>query len=208
MRRHARSTLFPRVYDAVMGLFERTRLARWRRSTVCPATGLVLEIGAGTGLDFGYYASGTTVIATDPDAGMLERARRKAGSAAATVLLVAADAEALPFGRGTFDVGVGGLVLCTIPNPGRALVEVRRVLKRGASLRLLEHVRMPNRWVARIQASLTPIWIRIARGCHLDRDAVEIVTHAGFALESVVSHAGGYVVEIVGRPLPPREMIS
>ena len=80
-----------------------------------------------------------------------------------------------------------------------------RVLKRGASLRLLEHVRMPNRWVAPIQVSLTPIWMRIARGCRLDRDAVEIVTRADFALESVVSHAGGYVVEIVGRPLPPRD---
>src|SRR5688572_21281207 len=165
MRHHAQSTLFPRVYDAVMGLFERTRLAHWRRSTVCPASGLVLEIGAGTGLDFGYYVSGTTVIASDPDVGMLERARQKAGTAAATVLLVAADAGALPFRRGTFDTGVGGLVLCTIPDPGRALAEVRRVLKRGASLRLLEHVRMPNRLVARIQGTLTPIWIRIARGC-------------------------------------------
>jgi ubiquinone/menaquinone biosynthesis C-methylase UbiE len=183
-----------------MGLFERTRLARWRRSMVRPASGLVLEIGAGTGLDFGYYVSGTTVIASDPDVGMLERARQKAGTAAATVLLVAADAEALPFRRGTFDTGVGGLVLCTIPHPGRALAEVRRVLKRGASLRLLEHVRMPNHVLARIQDTLTPIWMRIAHGCRLDRDAVEAVSGAGFTLESVVPHSGGFVVEIVGRP--------
>ena len=198
--RHMWSLVFPRVYDVVMGLFERTSLARWRRSTVRPSSGLVLEIGAGTGLDFGYYVSGTTVIASDPAVGMLERARQRAGIAAASVLLVAADAEALPFRRGTFDTGVGGLVLCTIPHPELALAEVRRVLKPGAPLRLLEHVRVPNRVAARIQHTLTPIWMRIAGGCRLDRDAVEFVRHAGFALEAVVPHACGYVVEIVGRP--------
>lgn len=199
MGRHLASTIFPRVYDALMGLLERGSLARWRRSTVRPATGLVLEIGAGTGLDFAHYVLGTTVIASDPDMAMLERARQKARTAPATVFLVAADAEALPFRHEAFDVGVAGLVLCTIPHPARALAEVRRVLKRGAPLRVLEHVRVENRVVARMQDILTPFWMRLANGCRLNRDAVAIVKRAGFELESVVPHAAGYVVEIVGR---------
>ena len=208
MERHVGSTIFPRVYDAVMGLLERGSLARWRSSTVGPATGLVLEIGAGTGLDFRHYVLGTTVIASDPDIAMLERAREKVRTAAAAVLLVAADAEALPFRPGAFDVAVAGLVLCTIPHPARALAEVRRVLKRGAPLRLLEHVRVRNRVAARVQDMLTPFWMRVANGCRLNRDAVAIVKRAGFALEAVSPHAAGYVVEIVARALEDRVPVS
>lgn len=191
--------LYPRIYDAVMGWAERAFLARWRRSTVQPACGLVIEIGAGTGLDFAYYQPGTTVIAADPDCAMLARAKERSRRARAEIMLIAADAEALPFRAGVFDGGVVGLALCTIPHPDDALSELRRVLELGKPVRLLEHVRVRNRLVAALQDWLTPLWMSIARGCRLDRDAVGLVARAGFALESVRSHAGGYVVEIVGR---------
>jgi ubiquinone/menaquinone biosynthesis C-methylase UbiE len=193
------SRIFPRVYDAVMTRLERGPLARWRRSTVRPARGAVLEIGAGTGLDFPHYDAGTTVIATDPDVAMLARAKSRARDAEASILLVVADAEALPFRAGSFDGGVVGLAVCTIPHPDRAMNEMRRVLRDGGELRLLEHVRVNNRVLARLQDLLTPLWMRLAGGCRLDRDAVACVAKSGFAIESVRQHLGGYVVEIVAR---------
>jgi ubiquinone/menaquinone biosynthesis C-methylase UbiE/outer membrane lipoprotein-sorting protein len=193
------SSVFPRLYDVVMGWFERGMLARWRHSTVTPATGLVLEIGAGTGLDFAHYRPGTMVVASDPDLGMLACAKARADSAAADIRLVAADAEALPFRPDTFDTGVVGLALCSIPHPERALAEVRRTLHRGGAVRVLEHVRARNRIVAAMQDWLTPIWASVANGCRLNRDPVSLVSHAGFELQSVTEHARGHVVEIVAR---------
>lgn len=71
---------------------------------------------------------------------MLERAKARARRAKADILLVAADAEALPFRAGSFDEGVSGLAMCTIPHPKRALAELHRTMRQGGTLRLLEHV--------------------------------------------------------------------
>lgn len=193
-------TFFPRVYDIVMSVAERGRLGRWRRSVVSPAHGRILEIGAGTGLDFPHYRAGATVIATEPDVAMLARARVRARAGSATILLVAADAQALPFRAHTFDTGIVGLALCTIPHPRRALAEFRRVLRHGGSLRLLEHVRSAQPVIARLQDWLTPFWRRVAGGCRLNRRTTHIVAASGFVMQSVIPHAGGLVVEIVATP--------
>jgi ubiquinone/menaquinone biosynthesis C-methylase UbiE len=196
-----RLDLFPWLYDVVMGAAEAGPLARWRKSVVQPACGRVLEIGAGTGLDFQYYEPGVTVVATDVDVGMLRRARARA-AVKATVLLVAANAEQLPFRRGTFDESVVGLALCTIPHPGRALTDVRRTVRPGGAVRLLEHVRVRNNIVARLQDWLTPVWVRLAGGCHLNRDAVAVLKLSGLDVERVTPHARGFVLEIVARTSP------
>ena len=188
---------FPRLYDLAMSVAERTRLARWRRSVVSQAHGRILEIGAGTGLNFSHYRAGATVIATEPDAAMLARACPRARASQAGILLVAADAEALPFRESTFDTAIVGLALCTIPRPKSALAELRRTLRSGASLRLLEHVRVAQPVVARAQDWLAPFWRRVAGGCRLNRRTTDVVAASGFAIESMTPHAGGLVVEIV-----------
>ena len=193
------AALFPRLYDLVVAPAERGRLGRWRRRVVAPAEGRVLEIGAGTGLDFPHYRPGTRVVATDPDLAMLARARSRAAASAAGIVLVAADAEHLPFRDGTFDETVAGLVLCTIPSPARALAEVARVLAPGGRLRMLEHVLVRQPAAAAAQRLLTPLWRRVADGCHLDRDTVAEVRRAGFAVEALREHAGGLVVEVEAR---------
>ena len=175
---------------------ERGRLAEWRREIVRPANGEILEIAAGTGLDFPHYRAGVTVVATEPDLRMLWRARLRAERADATVLLVAADAQALPFRDRTFDTVVIGLGLCTIPSPRRALVELRRVLRPGGIARLLEHVRVERPVAGWLQDLLTPIWRRVAGGCRLNERSVETVQDAGFRIDDLRSHMGGYVVTI------------
>jgi ubiquinone/menaquinone biosynthesis C-methylase UbiE len=188
---------FARLYDIVMFVAERGRLARWRGSVVSPAHGRILEIGAGTGLNFSYYRAGATVIATEPDSAMLARAKVRVPRARATILLVAADAQTLPFRENTFDTAIVSLALCTIPRPRRALAEFRRVLRGGASLRLLEHVRVAQPVVARLQDWLTPFWRRVAGGCRLNRRTTDVIAASGFVIESMTPHAGGLVVEIV-----------
>jgi ubiquinone/menaquinone biosynthesis C-methylase UbiE len=163
---------------------------------VHPAEGDVLEIAAGTGLDFRHYRAGVTVIATEPDLRMLERARTRAARADATIVLVAADAQALPFRDRSFDTVVVGLALCTISSPPRALAELRRVLRSGAVARLLEHVRVEHPVVGRLQDLLTPVWSRLPGGCRLDERSVETVRRAGFRIDDVRSQMGGYIVMI------------
>ena len=189
-----------------MGLAERGRLGEWRRSVVWRARGFVLEIAAGTGLDFPHYKHDTSVVATDPDVAMLRRAQHRASKVAAPILLVAADAEALPFRNGAFDAAVSALAMCTIPHPERALGELERVVRPAGTVTMLEHVRVAHPVLSRLQRWLTPTWRRVAGGCHLDRDTLTAVTATGLLVEDVKQHAGGLVVEISARvPQPARQ---
>lgn len=197
--------IFPWLYDLVMERAERAFLGSLRRATISPVRGLALEIGAGTGLDFGYYRRDTRVVATDPDMHMLTRARVRARSAAPQILLVAADAEALPFRSSAFDGAVVGLALCTIPQPEQALAELQRTLRPGSHVRLLEHVRVDHPLWGRLQDRLTPLWRRMAGGCRLNRRTALTVAESGLVLESVEPHLGGYIQRIVAR-VPDRAM--
>lgn len=200
--------VFPWLYDLVMSAVERGRLRHWRQALVAPADGRVLEVGAGTGLDFPYYSPGTCVVATDPDLDMLARAKARVSASRARIVLVAADAQDLPFRDGAFDGGVVGLAMCTIPAPEQALRELQRVLVPGGALRLLEHVRMPNRVLGRLQDMLTPLWRRLVAGCHLNRRTVEVVARSGFELVAVESHLAGYLQSIVARvPVAARDSV-
>jgi ubiquinone/menaquinone biosynthesis C-methylase UbiE len=119
----------------------------------------------------------------DPDGESLQRARARRNG---TVIgLSQARAEALPFADESFDAVVGTLTFCSIGDPARALNEVRRVLKAGGALRLVEHVRMQNRFIAAMQDVLTPMWCRIAGNCHLNRDTLMAVEQAGFRVRRV-----------------------
>lgn len=189
---------FPTIYDWIMTPAERCRLGRWRHAVVAPTRGRLLEIGAGTGLDFAHYNRDAWVVATDADVSMLECAGDRARRAEATIVLVAADARLLPFRDATFSGAVAGLAMCTIAHPERALTELRRTIQAGGVLRMLEHVRVDRPpIVGRIQDWFTPIWRRLAGGCHLNRRTVEAVRAAGFAPVLTRSHWGGFVQEIV-----------
>lgn len=194
------SPWFARLYDAVMTPADGAGLARGRERLAAGATGRVLEIGAGTGLEFRHYPPGLEVYAIEPDVAMLARARPRAQESAARVTLVVADAQALPFRGGAFDTAVSALAFCTIPDPGRAAAEMRRVLRRTGVAYLLEHVRARHRALAWVQAGLTPIWKRVAGGCHLDRPTPRIIGDAGFDVEVRRAELDGVMVELAARP--------
>ena len=160
-----------------------------RRFVVPEASGEVLEIGAGTGLNFALYdpAHVTRLAAVEPDPHMLRRAREKAADVGIPIELHAAGGESLPFADRSFDTAVITWALCTIPEPDAALAEVRRVLRPGGRLLFIEHTRSRQPMLARVQTTLTPLWRRLAGGCHLDRPAVDLVRASGLEVAEVVA---------------------
>jgi ubiquinone/menaquinone biosynthesis C-methylase UbiE len=183
------------VYDAVMWPFERALVGEWRRRLAGAARGRVLEIAAGTGAQFRWYAPGTEVTALEPDASMRERARRRAQGVAARVTVVDGRAEALPFADVGFDAAVSAFALCTVADPEAALAELRRVLVPGGLLLLLEHVHLPWQPGRSLQSSVAPAWAAVAGGCRLDRDTLTTARDAGFVLLQQRAHVAGWIVE-------------
>lgn len=185
------------LYDAFMLPQELLFLRRQRARTAGPATGSVLEVGVGTGLNFPYYAHADELVGVDPDPHMLKRARRRAATAPCPVRLTAAGAESLPFGDGEFDTVVVTLSLCTIPDPDAAIREARRVLKPNGRLIFLEHVRSDRPWLGRLQDVATPAWKRVAGGCHWNRRSVATIERE-FELERL--WCKGILVQGTARP--------
>jgi len=167
----------PWLYDAMCAAMEWTGLAKWRRWLVGGATGRTLEVGCGTGRNLARYESATPLIALEPDADALKKARTRQGAA----LLVRGSAEALPFRDGAFDTVVSSLVFCSVPRPEVGLAEVRRVLREDGALRMLEHVRSES-WYGPVQDFIQPAWTKVAGGCHPNRRTEETVAASGFEL--------------------------
>jgi SAM-dependent methyltransferase len=184
----------PWVYDASLWALERLGLGRWRRWLAAGARGRTLDLGCGTGRNLPLLPRGTAPVAVDPCAEVLRRARRRAPG----VPVVRARAEALPFRDGAFDTVIGGLVLCTVDDPPRALAEIRRVLAPDGALRLLEHVRSRAALGARLQDLAQPAWTRLTGGCRPNRDSEAAVAAGGY--EVAERRARGNLRRLVARP--------
>jgi ubiquinone/menaquinone biosynthesis C-methylase UbiE len=187
---------FAALYDRMAVSEEKRFLGAVRQDLLQDLTGDVLEIGAGTGMNFRHYPVGARVIATEPDPYMLERARQRVAKASASIDLRQVSADALPFPDGTFDFVVSTLVLCSVQSPRKVLSEIKRVLKPGGELRLYEHVRYQNPVGGFAQDAITPLWKWIGAGCHPNRDTERSVRQAGFE----VIYAN---VETPHPPIPP-----
>ena len=169
-----------------------------RKEIIEQANGLVLEIGAGTGLNFPFYQNGQVerVEAVEPDAAMLRYARERLSTAHVPIELTQAPAEALPFADETFDSVITTLVFCSVADPLRGLHEVKRVLKPGGLLLMVEHVRAQGAIAARVQDALVPLTTRFAGNCHWNRDTASTVISAGFQMK-YLRKAGGVLVPII-----------
>jgi ubiquinone/menaquinone biosynthesis C-methylase UbiE len=186
--------MFPLLYDAVFALPERLGLRGVRRRLIESVSGDVLEIGGGTGLNIPLYPPSARLVFTDPDVAMLARARTRLTSARCSVAMAAADAQRLPFPDAGFDHVIVTLAFCTIPNPTAAFAEIRRVLRPGGVLRLLEHVRSSRGWIGRLQDFATPAWKHLAHGCHLNRRTLETALAGGFTALSVRPSLDGWLI--------------
>ena len=182
--------ILPRLIDFGM---RSKRLAALREQVVGEAQGRVLEIGIGSGLNLPFYRREVeAVLGIDPSPELLARARPHAAWVRFPVELRRGSAEAVPLDDGAVDSVVMTWTLCSIADPARALGEIRRVLRPGGALLFLEHGQAPDPGVARWQARLTPLWRRIAGGCHLDRPIGQLIEAAGLRPGALDT---GYLVE-------------
>jgi ubiquinone/menaquinone biosynthesis C-methylase UbiE len=187
--------IFALLYDPLTAAAERAGLADARRDLLREARGHVLELGAGTGVNVEHYPAGVEVTYTEPDPHMARRLRKRGAE------VVDAGAEELPFPDASFDTVVSTLVLCTVADVPASLREVRRVLKPGGTLLLLEHVRAaPGSRLGRWQDRLHGPWKAFACGCHCNRDLLSYLNAAGFATGSLARHEWTFMPPIV-RPL-------
>jgi ubiquinone/menaquinone biosynthesis C-methylase UbiE len=174
---------FARWYDFVEGVPNLLGVRKLRRRLLRHASGNVLEVAVGTGMNLRYYPPGCRIIAVDVSREMLNVARRRAAKLSMDVSFLLADAEALPFSGKSFDTVVSSVTTCTFPNSVAALREMARVCRTNGRVLLLEHGRSDREWLGRWQDSLAEPFAK-QLGCHWNREPLELVRKAGLKINN------------------------
>ncbi len=186
---------FARIYDLFMVPQDRFGLRHQRAKLCGTATGRVLEVAIGTGLNLAHYIHAESVVGVDNNLGMLRRAIRRTWESSIPVELVAADARRLPFPDSSFDAVVIGFSLCTIPNPEAALEEFARVTAPGGTFHFLEHVRSGKPRTARLQDRFSGTWERVSGGCRANQDTGDILERSSWKISNVWASDGGGLIQ-------------
>ena len=159
-------------------------LAAYRSRVVPAAEGRILEIGVGSGRNLPFYSANVRhLIGLDPSPKLLAMARKNSSPNFAPIELIEGSAEAIPLESGSVDTVVTTWTLCSIPDAGRALREMYRVLAPGGRLLFVEHGLAPEPKVRLWQDRLTPVWKRLGGGCHLNRAIKVLIENARFRFE-------------------------
>ena len=179
-------SLFARIYDPMMASLEKGGLAERRRQLLGSLSGDVLEIGAGTGLNLPAYPEQVTSLTlTEPSPPMVSRLRARVAQDRPDATVIDADVHTLPFEDDSFDAVVSTLVLCSVGNQRSALSGIRRVLRPGGQLVLIEHVATDG-LAGTAQKVFNPVQHVMGRGCDLTQDTRAAVAAAGFDVGGVV----------------------
>ncbi|WP_026556848.1 class I SAM-dependent methyltransferase [Arthrobacter sp. 35W] len=175
-----RERILPRIINATCGV----AAADESRRRVCTGlSGDVVEIGFGSGHNVPFYpAAVTSVAAVEPSDLAWRLAGARLEAAAVPVQRSGLDGQSLPFADDSFDSALSTWTLCTIPDAGAALRELRRVLKPGGTLHFVEHGLAPDPAVQRWQHRLEPLQMLLVGGCHLTRSTADLLTEAGFTI--------------------------
>ena len=181
-------------YDERMRLFERHMVLDGRAWVCGQATGRVLEVAVGTGLNLPHYSGDVELTGVDLSPAMLRQARDRARTRSLDVAFVEARAGDLPFPDGSFDTVVCAFALCCIPDDRAAVAEMRRVLRAGGTLLLIDHVAAGNALIRGLQRAIEPASVRLA-GDHWLRRPLNLVNEAGFT----VTHRDRYRLGIIER---------
>jgi len=185
---------FAQRYDSAFAPLERLGLSQSRQEalSLLPVDARILELGCGTGANFEFYPTSQLALSTEFSIEMIKTARSKTTSN----ILVNADAQFLPFGESEFDAAFATLVFCSIPDPVLAFNEIKRVVKPGGKVVLLEHVR-PNGALGYIFDALS-ICTRSLFEDHFNRRTAQIAASSGIRNIEVKSKLFGIVNLIIG----------
>ena len=202
----ARYARIAAVYDAMEALAE-ARYRPWREhlwelvSQLLPPGGRLLEVGVGTGKNVSFWPPASEVTAIDLTPGMLERARRRAERLGLAAQLDLGDVQALPHPDDTFDVAAATFVFCSVPDPVLGFRELRRVVRPGGAVVLMEHVRSDNPAIGRVMDLLNPLVVRVM-GANINRQTVTNIGKAGLLLERVEDLGAGGIFKLVLARVP------
>ena len=170
-----------------------------RRKAIGSARGEVLEVGAGTGKNLPLYPPDCKVTGVDLSSAMLDRAKERTQALDMPVQLQEGDVQNLDFADASFDTVVATFVFCTVPDPVKGLLEVRRVCKGEGMIILLEHVRSENSCVGFLMDLLNPVTSRLL-GDNINRQTVDYVKAAGICIQEIQDCGAGLVKLIRGQP--------
>lgn len=186
-----------------MWLMERLSLRTRRQALLEDAHGRILEIGAGTGANLPLYPADAQVTAVDVACRRLAGAVDKAGQNGlhGRVIISCASAHDLPFPDDFYDTVVSTLVFCSVPDVPRGMAEIRRVLRPGGRLLMMEHVRGTTAVTRRLTDWLHPPWFAMQGECHLNRETAVAVAEAGFQIDALTESIGG-VLQTIHAHLP------
>jgi ubiquinone/menaquinone biosynthesis C-methylase UbiE len=178
--------ILPPIVDRVCS---RKEFTRQREQIVPLASGVVLEIGSGSGLNARFYdpARVERVWSLEPNTGMLARASRRTRSARVPIEPIVARAEEIPLPDRSVDAIVTTYTLCTIGDVDAALGEMKRLLRPGGRLLFSEHGAAPEERILRWQNRINPLWKRVGGGCNLNRNIAQIIERAGFRIEDLTA---------------------
>lgn len=178
---------FSRCYARVSERMEAEGMDGLREELLAAVRGTVVEVGAGNGLNFAHYPAGVTqVIAVEPEPRLRRLAIAAAGRASVAVEVRPGLATALPLADASVDAAVLCLVMCSLQDRAGALAELRRVLRRGGTLRFLEHTCADTPRLRLVQRVVdATLWPLLAGGCHTNTDPAGDIVAAGFGITAL-----------------------
>jgi ubiquinone/menaquinone biosynthesis C-methylase UbiE len=185
-------------YDKQMGFFDRHLFGDSRTWACGQATGNVLEVAVGTGLNLEAYPDDINLTGIDWSDAMLDIARDRSSQLGRTATLQQADAHELPFDDASFDTVVCTFGLCAIPDHIRAITEMTRVLRPGGRLILVDHIESTSRVVRAVQRFLEIFTVPLG-GEHFLRRPMNQVRAAGLEIDKVDRFKLGIVERLVAR---------
>jgi ubiquinone/menaquinone biosynthesis C-methylase UbiE len=178
---------FAAIYDRFLKGSEEAGLSDMRRELLAEASGDVIDIGAGTGVNLDLFPQSVTrLVMAEPFEHMARRLRERIEESGRFAEVVEAPAEALPFPDASFDFAVFTLVLCTVDDPDASLAEAARVLRPGGRMLFLEHVVSDDTKLARWQDRFERPWHFFAAGCHPNRDTGAAIRRSPLEIESLI----------------------
>ena len=180
LRKHYQK-LMEAAYDPFMRSLEKV-LTGHRRYLLQKTSGTVLEVGAGTGVNFSLYPKNVEVFAVEPSVPMYKRALKVAADYP-NVHVFNIGIESVkehPDLPEKFDFVTSMLVLCTIPDPKQAANIYREVLNDNGKLLVLEHIHSTGKFYGKVQTIINPLWRPFADGCNLTRRQDRILKNTGF----------------------------
>lgn len=158
---------------------------KFRAEVVENTSGVVLEIGFGSGFNLSYYKNISKLYALEPSQELYDLGKERISKVSFSIIYLKESAEKISLPDNSIDSVVSTWTLCSIPNPQEALKEIRRVLKPGGSFYFIDHGRSPKKGTAFVQKVFTPFSNLCMGGCHLDRDIEKILLESGLKIQNM-----------------------